>query len=519
MEKRKAAENGLVDVSVLAISFQVQTEKRISLQKDLVDRLEEKSKECQRVTNLVESLLQKPHHQVMVPMGKFALLSGEIVHCNDYMVKLGQDVVVHRSASQTVDILNRRKMKIDKQKVELEEQISKLQQRLQVMKSITGEEGLVEIQEEYDEQVHGDQQVSSQSPFTQPQDETQVTDKEAEEAKSSELITEDDFLKLMSRIEELEVEEKKQQEQQRNQTAKGRIEELMAGQSKDAQQIAAPTTPFMKSKPPIPKSPSSDQQKQAQENKDIQQIKPEPQAKAEQTQAQSQQPMPKSSNQQQQQPVKKTPPKRSSSKNWNSQNNNNNNKQERTQTYVVKQSSSKDWSSQSNKFDHPQQSQNNSTPKRSSSRDWSSQDNRHDSRQQGGKQAPVRRSSSKDWNSQDSKQDQQKRQTPYGQQSRKGEGKDSGFKKGFLKQQSDSKPKAKGGFSESVVEHKPSIHSVNEPISAELDRQQKVKNIAARWEITDSPQNGHGDASQRSNQSQKSKKSKFKQMMEGGAGS
>ena len=65
--------------------------------------------DVQELEDVVRDLPNKVSHRVMVPFTDVAFFPGRLVHTNELLVLLGSDLYAERSASQTLDILERRR--------------------------------------------------------------------------------------------------------------------------------------------------------------------------------------------------------------------------------------------------------------------------------------------------------------------------------------------------------------------------------------------------------------------------
>ncbi|CAH1779921.1 unnamed protein product [Owenia fusiformis] len=89
----------------------------------------------------LKSLPEKVKHDIMVPFGSKAFMPGQLVHCNEILVLLGDNWFAERSSTQACGIIDRRLKSIDKQLSDLTRQRDLLAPRIDV----TGE--LCEMQQ------------------------------------------------------------------------------------------------------------------------------------------------------------------------------------------------------------------------------------------------------------------------------------------------------------------------------------------------------------------------------------
>ncbi|PPS02750.1 hypothetical protein GOBAR_AA17909 [Gossypium barbadense] len=127
--------------------------------------------------NLVQNLPDELHHDTMVPLVKSAVFPGRLVHTNEFLVLLGESYYVERTAKQTSEILKRRG------------------------KSSEPEEGLVELREE-DEEENTTELVSQLGRGHLEQGCPTFS----EENKLMGAPEDDEYARIMSRLEELEKE-------------------------------------------------------------------------------------------------------------------------------------------------------------------------------------------------------------------------------------------------------------------------------------------------------------------------
>ncbi|XVE92748.1 hypothetical protein REPUB_Repub01dG0126400 [Reevesia pubescens] len=152
--------------------------------------------------NLVQKLPDELHHDIMVPFGKAAFFPGRLIHTNEFLVLLGESYYAERTAKQTVEILKRRGNSLESKVDALKAVMQDLKVEASFFDSTASEaaEGLVEIREEYEEEnssemVSQSGQLERESPsFTEP-DYTMGASED------------DEYARIMSRLEELEKEE------------------------------------------------------------------------------------------------------------------------------------------------------------------------------------------------------------------------------------------------------------------------------------------------------------------------
>ncbi|WOK96645.1 hypothetical protein Cni_G05352 [Canna indica] len=146
----------------------------------------------------VRSLPNELSHDIMVPFGGAAFFPGCLVHTNEFLVLLGEGYYAERSAKQTVDILQRRGKVLEAKVESLKATMMDLEAQAKFFNSTAEEaaEGLVEIREEYIEK--SEQDISGSGPNSLGSSKTDNLQKADED---------EEFARIMARIEELEKEE------------------------------------------------------------------------------------------------------------------------------------------------------------------------------------------------------------------------------------------------------------------------------------------------------------------------
>ncbi|XP_010457388.1 PREDICTED: LOW QUALITY PROTEIN: unconventional prefoldin RPB5 interactor-like [Camelina sativa] len=175
-------------------------EEKIGEKRVEMNRLQQFVDENDNLINLVKKLPDQLHHNVMVPFGKIAFFPGRLIHTNEYLVLLGENYYTDRSSKQTVDFLKRRDKTLQSQIHSLKAEIEDFKTEASFFSTTASEaaEGLVEIREEYVEEDASAAviQSSGKEPSALPGGETEEGEPE-----------DDDFARIMSRLNELEMEE------------------------------------------------------------------------------------------------------------------------------------------------------------------------------------------------------------------------------------------------------------------------------------------------------------------------
>uniref|UniRef100_A0A0A8YS95 Uncharacterized protein n=1 Tax=Arundo donax TaxID=35708 RepID=A0A0A8YS95_ARUDO len=145
------------------------------------------------LVSLVNRLPDELSHEIMVPFGGAAFFPGRLIHTNELLLLLGEGYYAERSAKQTTEILHRRGLELEAQVEAMKATISDLEAEAKFFESTAAEasEGLVEIREEYEEDMESNSSNSEASSSAGA-----MSDKDREHAR------------IMARLDELEMEEK-----------------------------------------------------------------------------------------------------------------------------------------------------------------------------------------------------------------------------------------------------------------------------------------------------------------------
>ncbi|GMY10142.1 RNA polymerase II subunit 5-mediating protein homolog isoform X1 [Fagus crenata] len=204
-----SAKKGKGTVTSLAAMFPAEDTQKAA--RRVQDKLAEMQPELDRVRgfisdntnliNLVQKLPEDLHHDIMVPFGKAAFFPGRLIHTNEVVVLLGEGYYAERTSKQTVEILKRRGKELDSQVESLKAMMRDLKAETSFFDATASEamEGLVEIREDYVEENSTESESESGPPK-----EDAPSFSEADKAK---VAVEDDYARIMSRMDELEIEE------------------------------------------------------------------------------------------------------------------------------------------------------------------------------------------------------------------------------------------------------------------------------------------------------------------------
>lgn len=160
----------------------VRVQETITERRKEVDQLQAFLNDNTSLVNLVKKLPDQLHHDIMVPFGKAAFFPGRLIHTNEFLVLLGEGYYAERTSKQTIEILKRRGEDLESQIEALNAVIKDLKFEASFFDetAIEAAEGIVEIREDYvDEAFNEDEPTKG----------------------------EDDFARILSRIDELEKEE------------------------------------------------------------------------------------------------------------------------------------------------------------------------------------------------------------------------------------------------------------------------------------------------------------------------
>ncbi|KAB2043470.1 hypothetical protein ES319_D01G019800v1 [Gossypium barbadense] len=176
-------------------------EEKLSEKQNEMNQLKEFIADNTSLINLVQKLPDELHHDIMVPFGKAAFFPGRLIHTNEFLVLLGESYYTERTAKQTVEILKRRGKSLESKVDALKAVMQDLKAEASFFDSTASEaaEGLVEIRE-YEEDNSTERASQSGS--------LELETPSVAEADNKMGASEDDeYARIMSRLEELEKEE------------------------------------------------------------------------------------------------------------------------------------------------------------------------------------------------------------------------------------------------------------------------------------------------------------------------
>ncbi|XP_044465134.1 RNA polymerase II subunit 5-mediating protein homolog isoform X1 [Mangifera indica] len=194
--------------TVTSLSSMFPAEDAQKATKRVHDAITEKQQELERVKefiadntnliNLVQKLPEELHHDIMVPFGKAAFFPGRLIHTNELLVLLGEGYYAERTSKQAVDILKRRGKDLESQADSLKAMMKDLQAEASFFDATASEaaEGLVEIREEYMEEIS---ERTSESGLPKQDSSVSETNNSKDE--------DEEYARILSRLDELELEE------------------------------------------------------------------------------------------------------------------------------------------------------------------------------------------------------------------------------------------------------------------------------------------------------------------------
>ncbi|XP_052178662.1 uncharacterized protein LOC127792254 isoform X2 [Diospyros lotus] len=162
--------------------------------------------------DLVQKLPEELHHDVMVPFGKAAFFPGRLIHTNEFLVLLGEGYYAERTSKQTIDILKRRGKGLQTQFESLKAVTQDLKAEASFFDATAAEaaEGLVEITEEYIDETSYEKvskSVGKSECCTISGMEESGPPNFLEGENKKAVVEDEDYARIMSRLEELEKEE------------------------------------------------------------------------------------------------------------------------------------------------------------------------------------------------------------------------------------------------------------------------------------------------------------------------
>ncbi|KAJ0245170.1 hypothetical protein HA466_0186480 [Hirschfeldia incana] len=172
-------------------------EERIREKREEMNRLQQFVDENDNLIGLVKKLPDQLHHNIMVPFGKKAFLPGRLIHTNECLVFLGENYYTDRTSKQTVDVLRRRDKTLQSQIHALKAEIDDFQTEASFFAKTASEvsEGLLEIREEYEDEEEKDSSATVLQPGVK------------KESSGEGEVEDDEFARIMSKLNELEMEE------------------------------------------------------------------------------------------------------------------------------------------------------------------------------------------------------------------------------------------------------------------------------------------------------------------------
>ncbi|KAI5668772.1 hypothetical protein M9H77_18625 [Catharanthus roseus] len=152
--------------------------------------------------NLVQTLPNELHHNIMVSFGKAAFFPGKLIHSNEFMVLLGEGYYAERTSKQTIEILKRRGKILDCQVESLKAEIQDLKAEASFFYATAAEakDGLVQIVEDYVEETYAHD-------VSEPGMSETDSARSFKDEKSGIKVDDEEFKRIFSIMDELEKEE------------------------------------------------------------------------------------------------------------------------------------------------------------------------------------------------------------------------------------------------------------------------------------------------------------------------
>ncbi|GAB9463147.1 hypothetical protein Gpo141_00000620 [Globisporangium polare] len=180
-------------------------QERIEKTQAQIAKLQDELERFGDVAATIAELPKKLTHNVMVPMGKRAMMVGKIVRSNEILAHLGDEYYAWQSASSAVEAIERKKKNIASQIKEIEKAVGELSEKksqvdsLFDIKKLYEEENIREIQE-------SEEESESPVPRAAEEDIEEFFEVEEEERRKEEQ-TSWNWDEMMRRMEELEARE------------------------------------------------------------------------------------------------------------------------------------------------------------------------------------------------------------------------------------------------------------------------------------------------------------------------
>ncbi|KAF1331664.1 Prefoldin, alpha subunit, partial [Globisporangium splendens] len=184
------------------LSFLYLVVQRIEETQAQIAKLQDELEKYADVARTVAELPKKLTHQVMVPLGKRAMMPGKIVRSNEILAHLGDEYFAWQSASSAVATIERKKKNIRAQIIDEENALSELTEKKSSV------DNLFDIKKLYEEQNIREIQESEEDsdkpvPKATEEDIEEYFEIEEEERRKEE-ATEWSWDEMMRRMEELE---------------------------------------------------------------------------------------------------------------------------------------------------------------------------------------------------------------------------------------------------------------------------------------------------------------------------
>eukprot|EP00741_Cyanophora_paradoxa_P024814 tig00000310_g23956.t1 len=142
---------------------QLQLANVISERRGQIQQLRKYADEYREIKSTLLDLPKRTRYSVMVPLSSVAFMPGRLVHTNEVMCLLGENIFAERTAAQAADIAQRRLEFVESQIKEGEAAVRELQKRIEragqalAASKELNPDGAVEIREEYVSDEEGEE--------------------------------------------------------------------------------------------------------------------------------------------------------------------------------------------------------------------------------------------------------------------------------------------------------------------------------------------------------------------------
>jgi len=196
------------DVGAALKSREAQFRKKIREDRLRLEHLKIVKSGYETLNKTLTSILEKRKHNVMVPVGEKAFMRGVITDSNQVTVAIGDDYFIKCSIKHAKQIVARRIILVEENIKKFEDEFNFLKKQLgmtpeilDVKEKFEGDD-IVEIREEY----HSDEELELQTK-PEPEKKPKIEVLSSTVTESAEKEDEDEFLKVINNLAELEMTE------------------------------------------------------------------------------------------------------------------------------------------------------------------------------------------------------------------------------------------------------------------------------------------------------------------------